>query len=217
MPVIKKIQQLSNVEGFLQVNFVKGYKYIDKAGEIVNYFHKNEKPPKFSMDLNGLIISNPDEKIELIKISSNTFWAHFLSPDSLEQMDNFFGKTAGDVVRTLEIEKISRLGWRMYFVYEFADEEKREQVLKKFAPVKGLKFEDVTYLSECKKIALNFKIRKVVKIDESGLPGLLLDIDFYKQYKELLPSGNIGAQLTEFKNMIRSDEFLEVLNSLLAE
>ena len=53
---ITKINNLVNAESFLQVNFVKGYKYVDRAGEIVNYFHTSDKKaPNFVMNLQGLI------------------------------------------------------------------------------------------------------------------------------------------------------------------
>ena len=102
-------------------------------------------------------------------------------------------------------------------MYECNDEETRDRILKKFAPVNGLKLEDVAYSTECQNVGINLRIRKVVKTDKSHLPGLLFDVDLYKQYKEPLVSTSIGVQLEEFKKNIRSDEFLVILNSILAE
>jgi hypothetical protein len=217
MTAISKIQQLNNVESFLQINFVKGYKYIDKAGEVVNYFYKDSEPPRFTMDLGGLIITNPGYKIDAIKISSDVFWAHFLSPDSLEQIDSYFGKKSQDIMEILQIAEISRLGWRNYLVCEFTDVGKRDAILNKFQPIEGLNLEDITYVSECMDLSLNIKIRKVSKKDESALPGILIDVDFYKQYKEYLPSPKIVSQLLEFKRVVRSDKFLEIVNSILTK
>ncbi len=213
---IDKIQKLNNVESFLQIHFVKGYKYVDKAGEIVNYFHKDKQEPKFSMNLNGLDIFNPDDKIDSIKISPKSFWAHFLQPDSLEQMDSFFGVKASDLIKILDVTDISRVGWRSYFVYEFNTEEDRKNTLKKFTPIPDTEFEEVTFTSVCKKINLIIRVRKVVKSDNTALPALLLDIDFYQRFdEETFDANQIVSKLKEFKEVIRSSELLSLINLIL--
>lgn len=213
---VAKIQKLNNVESFLQIHFHKGYKYIDKAGEIINYFHKNNQEPKFSMDMRGLDIFEPDEKINSIKISAKSFWAHFLQPDSLEQMDSFFGVKAQEIIKILEVTGVSRIGWRNYFVYEFNTEDERKEVLKKFIPVKDTEFEETTFTSDCKKVSLIIKIRRVIKNDTTALPALLLDIDFHRKYEESLPVDSIITTLKEFKEVIRSDELLALVNEILS-
>lgn len=212
---LSKIQKLNNVESFLQILFIKGYKYIDKAGEIVNYFYKDNQEPKFSMNFSGLDIFEPDEKINSIKVSPRSFWAHFLQPDSLEQMDSFFGAKAQDIVKILEVTDISRIGWRNYFVYEFNNEEERKNVLKKFTPIGDTEFEDITFTSKCKEVNLIIKLRRVMKTDTSALPALLLDIDFYKKYEQPLVADFIVPTLKEFKEVIRSDELSALINDIL--
>ena len=39
--VIQKLNKLKNPESFFQINTIKGFKYVDRAGEIVNAYHKN--------------------------------------------------------------------------------------------------------------------------------------------------------------------------------
>ncbi len=36
---IKKLGKLIHDHSFFQINIIKGYKYIDRAGEIVNMYH----------------------------------------------------------------------------------------------------------------------------------------------------------------------------------
>lgn len=213
---IKKIQKLNNVESFLQIHFIKGYKYIDKAGEIVNYFHKGKEEPKFSVDIRSLDIFEPDEKIDSIKISSKSFWAHFLQPDSLEQMDGFFAKKAEDIIKILEVVEIGRIGWRNYFVYEFNTKDERDLVLKKFTPISNTKFEEIVLNSVCKDVNLIIRLRKVEKSDSTALPALLIDIDFYQKYKETVNSDQISIKLKEFKEVIRSKELLVLINEILS-
>ncbi len=37
---IKKLNKLNNLESFIQIDTIKGFKYIDRAGEIVNTYYK---------------------------------------------------------------------------------------------------------------------------------------------------------------------------------
>lgn len=214
---INKIQKLSNIESFLQIHFIKGYKYVDKAGEIVNYFYKGNKEPIFSMTMNGLDIFNPEEKIDSIKISPKSFWAHFLQPDSLEQMDSFFGAKAQDILKILEVSEISRIGWRSYLVHEFNNEEDRKKVLQKFVPIDNSDFEETSLTYLCKKVNLTIRLRKIVKNDDAALPSLLFDIDFYQKYEEPLGVDSIVLKLGEFKDVIKSDDVLLLINKILEE
>jgi hypothetical protein len=66
---VQKLNKLKNPESFIQVNTIKGYKYVDRAGEIVNFYYKNNSAPKFIMGLNGLSIEEPKEKIDELKIT----------------------------------------------------------------------------------------------------------------------------------------------------
>jgi hypothetical protein len=213
---IDKIQKLNNVESFLQVNFVKGYKYVDKAGEIVNYFHKGNIPPKFRMGLNGLEIFNLEDKIDTIKISSSNFWAHFLVSDSFEQIDDFFGPKVQDVIKILEVEKISRIGWRNYFVYDFKNDVERDEALKKFNPLERILLEAVVFSSKCSELDANITLRKV-KNEINNLPGILIDADFYQKYDDPIKSDKIASKLLDFKTVIRSDDFLNLVNEILAK
>jgi hypothetical protein len=64
---ISKLNKLNNPESFIQINMIKGFKYIDNAGENVNAYHKNNPAPQFNMGLNGLIINEQKDKAESLK------------------------------------------------------------------------------------------------------------------------------------------------------
>lgn len=212
MREIKKINDIEITEGFLQINLVKGYKYIDKAGEIVNYFHKEDgTPPKFTMDLSGLIIPNLDDKIDTLKISSNQFWANFKFPGSIEYMADNFSSKIKDVLNILEVSTIDRIGWRNYFVYEFKDEATREAVLQKFSVGDSLKLEQIMYSKEINGFNLNIQILKI--LTKESLPGILIDIDTYK--KDKVNSETVKSELNKFKDLYRSKEFIELINLII--
>lgn len=69
--VIQKLNKLKNPESFIQLDTIKGFKYIDKAGEIVNIYHRNNSAPKFQMGLNSLVIEQPKDKIDQLKVTAN--------------------------------------------------------------------------------------------------------------------------------------------------
>ena len=72
---IQKLNKLKNPESFLQINTIKGFKYVDRAGEIVNAYHKNNLPPQFLMGQNGLVIGQPKDKIDELKVTAQIIWA----------------------------------------------------------------------------------------------------------------------------------------------
>lgn len=215
---LTKINQLIKAESFLQVHFLKGYKYVDKAGELVNFFHsEDKKPPLFSMSMNSLVIKEPKGKAQEIKISPTDFWAHFVSPDSLEVMEDFFQPNADAITGILGIDEITRVGWRIYFVHEFETKEERGRTLEKFIPFKGLSLGEVYFTTTIGGVSSNVRLRSVLKDDEGedSTPGLLIDVDFYKKYKEPSSSTELLGELKKFKEVVRSDDFLDFVNKIL--
>lgn len=212
---LKKISDLQNIESFMQIDLFKGYKYVDKAGEIVNYFYNDKKEPLFTMDLNGLIIHKPSNEIETLKVSAKVFWAHFISPDSLDQIKNWFSKNSTDILNILSVNKITRLGWRNYFVYDFIDIKQRDAVFNKYLPNENFRTEEFMFSTQCKDLDLNIKIQKIKKKDKIESPGILIDIDMFKLFKEPLSVNLINNDLNNFIGTIRSEDFLEIINSIL--
>ena len=222
---LSKINQRVKAEGFIQVHFIKGYKYIDRAGELVNFFHgENKTPPSFSMSMSGLTIRKPRENVAEIKVSSTDFWAHFIAPDSLEVMEDFFRPNADAITKTLEIADVQRVGWRIFFVHEFGAKEERDAALKKFVPLENLEFGEVYFVSKIGDVSLNIRIRNVVKTEEdddeqdegNSVPGILIDVDFYKKFDEALPSAKLLVELESLKSAAKSADFLKLVNDILA-
>lgn len=213
---VSKILKLNFIESFLQINYLKGFKYIDKAGELVNYFYEDKKEPPFEMNLGGLTILKPKNKAEEIRITPKSFWAHFINPNSFEEVEDFFKKETEGIVKILEIKEITRIGWRNYFVYDFENEEEAKSVIEKFSPIGELKPKELFFDYEYKKFLLNIRLKKVLKNDEDKKPGILIDIDFYKKFTEsTLPTDDVSRELTKMKNAIKEDVFLEFINKIL--
>lgn len=209
---IQKLNKLKNPESFLQINTVRGFKYIDKAGEIVNEYHKKDIAPVFSMNLDGLIIKDPKEKIEELKITPQTIWAKFFEVDSLDSIARMFHQEIEKIIKILEIEKISRIGWRNYFIYDFINEEKQNQYFEKLLATKDLKFSIASFeIKTGNRIKANLIIQPVIKNDEQKTRGVLFDVDVFQ--KEEVGVSNIDNILESFhKYLIDENGFLKILN-----
>lgn len=205
--------KLNNPESFMQINTIKGFKYIDKAGELVNLYHKNNTAPQFSMGLGGLILDEPKEKINELKITSQVVWARFTAVDSLDMISNLFTKEVEQILKVLEVEKVSRIGWRNYFVYEFQDQAKQDDYLKKFTATDStkptiLRFEVKTN----KEFGANLIIQPVVKNDTNKTPGILFDVDVFQ--KGEIKAGDISSILKSFRQYLADENgFLGVINT----
>ncbi len=201
----------------MQIDSVKGYKYVDKAGEVINEFHTDNVAPIFSMDYNGLVIINPADGIAEIKVSAEMFWSHFIEPNSLDAVADSYINKSETVLKILEVEKIKRLGWRTYFVKEYNSEEDREKVFNKFILNGNLKLEQALFVLNALDINFNIRIRKITKLLPSKSPGIMIDVDAFRIYKKTLEIEKIKNELfIDIKNGIRSEELLVAINNLLS-
>lgn len=115
---LKNITDLKLLYSFYQINLIKGYKYIDKAGEIVNLYCKEVKPPDFDMGLSGLNIKHPTKYIEVIKYSSDRMWIKFINTDTVDQVAQFIKEPISIIKDVQEIKNVSRIGIRNIFLLE---------------------------------------------------------------------------------------------------
>jgi len=210
---IQKLNKLKNPESFIQINTIKGFKYIDRAGEIVNAYHKNNSAPQFQMGLNGLVIEQPKDKIEQLKVTAQVIWAKFSEIDSLDSISNLFAKESESILKILEVDKVSRIGWRNYFVYEFINKEKQEGYLKKFTVIQDTKPTIIRLeIKTGKDFGANLTLQPVIKNDRNKTPGILFDVDIF-QNGEFEPE-DISRLLKEFRQYLANENgFLSVVNN----
>lgn len=211
--MITKLNKLNNPESFMQINTIKGFKYIDKAGELVNLYHRNNTAPQFSMGLSGLLINEPKDKIDELKITSQVVWAKFTKIDSLDMISGLFSKEAEQILKILEVKKISRIGWRNYFVYEFQDKAKQDEYLKKFTTIDNTRPSILRFEIETgKAFGANLIIQPVVKNDTNKTPGVLFDVDVFKNGE--IEAKDISSMLNFFRQYLADENgFLGVVNN----
>lgn len=212
---ISSIGDLKNIESFLQINFIKGYKYVDRAGEIVNKFHKSNLPPAFQMNLEGLIIENPEDLVKSVKISSNVFWAHFNEPNSFEWIENYFTKNSNIITNLLDVTEVSRIGWRNHFIKDFAKIADRDAVFNKFSLSSLVVSEEMVFSAKLESINALITIKKVVKEDKNAVPAILFDIDCFENNIDGIPTNKIAKKILDIKKTLRSDVLLKIINDIL--
>lgn len=210
---IAKLNKLKNPESFIQINTIKGFKYVDKAGEIVNAYHKKNTAPQFAMGLNGLIIEEPKDKIDQLKVTAQVIWEKFSEIDSLDMISTLFSTDAENILKILEVEKISRIGWRNYFVYEFDSKEKQDQYLKKFTVIDNTKPSLVRLeIKTGRDFSANLMIQPVIKNDTDKTHGVLFDVDIFQNGE--FESKNISKTLKDFRQYLGDENgFLSVINN----
>ncbi len=213
---ITKINKLRNIESFMQVNLFKGYTFIDKAGEIINHFYRNQDPPIVpEISPNGMVILRPDDITEELKVSPSAIWAHYLNPSSLDQVATFYSKNLIDIARILNVNKVTRVGWRNYFVYEYNNPKDREQSLRKLSVQEDMKVELAVYSITLSRVTITLSISKLSKKDQKQTPAVLIDIDAYIAYEKPNEITEAERDIAEIRRTIQSSELMDKINALI--
>lgn len=212
---IKKLNQLKNTESFLQANTIKGFRYIDKAGELVNSYYKKDVAPLFNMSLDGLVIEKPIDKVEQLKITPISVWMRFIEIDSLDNISRIYSKELQEVCDILSIGKMNRLGWRNYFIHEFTDPKQEETVLKNLKILDQTKTEFIRIKIETtRSFEALLMLQILVKPDRPENKALLFDIDLFQRGE--LGIDKAGNVLNNFREYLQDKEgFLGMVNKIL--
>ncbi|MCK5320596.1 hypothetical protein KAJ61_04355 [Candidatus Parcubacteria bacterium] len=216
---IDKLNQLLLDESFMQVDY-KGFKFLDKQGEILDLFTKKYKHIQgiFPAKDGGFTIRK--NKGEEIKIAGNNIWAHHFNSVSLNNMKKGFVKDAMTIFEIIDVKTVDRIGWRNNFVYEFSEsdfDKAKEKINSKFIEGnKKISFEAIILKAKIEGVKLNIISKGVISNRNKSVAGLLFDVDFYKIYKEKpLSVNNIKKELEILSSAIYSKDLLEIFNYLL--
>lgn len=212
---IKKLNQLKNTESFLQANTIKGFKYIDKAGELVNLYYKKDVAPLFNMNLDGLVIEKPIDKVEQLKITPISVWMRFTEIDSLDSISRIYDKELRGVCNILSVEKINRIGWRNYFIYEFTDPKQEETVLNNLKILNQTQTEFIRIkVKTTKSFEALLMLQILAKSDKPENKALLFDIDLFQRGE--LDVNKTQNVLNNFREYLQDKEgFLDMVNKIL--
>lgn len=172
---IQKINNLKKHQGFVQLNFTKGFKYVDKAGEFINHFCKDNTFPDHAMNPSGMVV-RVNEKTQL-KTSPHHLWMHFIEPDTFDYQRREFGKKAILINSIFEPAKYTRIGWRNYLIYE-SGETYPSIIPKDF--LKNSDFHEIVFTKKLDNYNSRISVSKLVD-EVSDKKAILFDIDIYKK------------------------------------
>jgi len=208
---VQKINNLERLEGFIQLNFFKGFKYVDRAGEFFNHFCSSDNFPPHAMDPTGMTVKI-NEQTQL-KVSPHHLWMHFVTPDTFDYQSREFLKKAELVNSIFEPEKYTRIGWRNYLVYECGSEY--PDIIPRDC-LKGGEFNEIVFTKKIKEFDSKISVSKLIKKDVDT-KAILFDIDLFSEQNINRDkfSADIGALFRGMKNAYKSDSLLDTINDLL--
>ncbi len=194
---------------FVQANTVKGNRYLDDAGKIMNEW--DDSFPEKQVGLEGLHMRNSDKALREMRVSTSTIWLAFFEPDTLQLVLDQSSNVIQKVAEIIEVEKFSRVGVRTQYVYPVGDVPKAVASLAK--RIVGTYVEslvddkskwhalevatDVVKENARVKLIITFVTRSQQKGNISKLPphGVMFDIDVLTKPDESIDASRLKGFL----------------------
>ena len=150
-----------------------------------------------------------------MKITAEVVWAKLSQVSTLDSAYQLFVKEALGILSTLEVNKVKRIGWRNYFVYEFSNSQEEKKVFEKIIGVKDAKVVQLQMeIKTGKDFEANLIIQPVVKNDDEKTKAILFNVDLF-QIQETSPE-DITRVLKSFSEYLRDNNgFLAIVNKIL--
>ena len=211
---IKSITDLKLQNSFYQLNIIKGFKYIDKAGEIVNLYYEGDKPPNFNMGIDGLYLKSPEEYIEVLKYSSDRLWMKFDKISTIDQVIQFIRKPINIIKDIQKVEIISRIGCRNIFLIELMNTQevnKIEKIVEIIPDTNTLSFRITHSKNEIKSV---IEIELLVNKKNKNKKALQINVDVFIQ--ENIKIDDVAKRTKEIMQYFKND-FIKLINQLLRE
>jgi len=211
---IKSITDLKLQNSFYQLNLIKGFKYIDKAGEIVNLYYEDDKPPNFNMGIDGLYLKSPEEYIEVLKYSSDRLWMKFDKISTIDQVIQFIRKPINITKDIQKVEIISRIGWRNIFLIELMNTQEVnniEKIIEIIPDTNTLSFRITHSKNEIKSV---IEIELLVNKKDKNKKALQINVDVFIQ--ENIKIDDVAKRTKEIMQYFKND-FIKLINQLLRE
>ncbi|MDD3150642.1 MAG: hypothetical protein PHV68_07380 [Candidatus Gastranaerophilales bacterium] len=214
---IKKLNELGHLDSFMQVNYLRGFKFIDNAGEIVNKFYLSDEEPFYKMTQRELIIKEKISDLKEYKITVNNLWYHDAEPQNLGNLIDQFLLKSDDVLKILNIDEIIRVGWRNYFVYEIKDVNEKNRIFSNLSQLKDCELLNVSFKKNIKDFTCFFNVKSAEKQNENKKLAIIIDVDCFQKYenKNFIGCNEIGNKFKNIKEIIYSDIFLDIVNQIL--
>lgn len=211
MRKITKITNLKLVESFCQINYLKGFKYIDSAGQILNLYQKNDGTVKYQMSPDQLVIYDPTKEIQELKVANFDIWLHFTEPNNLGEVERLSLQEMSKILPIIDVEDLLRIGWRNFYILELDDSQKNK--FEKILETDGGKINGFTMVDESKDIKLAVNVSLVIKNDHSKKPAILFDLDTFQ--KDKISRSTIKEKFEKIRDSINGDSTLKLINAII--
>ena len=110
-----RLADLALVNCFFQVNLVRGFRYLDDAGKIMNRW--DEEFSEKAVGLNGLVMRNPAaQSLVQVQVDTSKIWAHFRKPPTLTYVFDHAANLADEISAILGVETYRRTALRVQYV-----------------------------------------------------------------------------------------------------
>lgn len=184
------------VDAFCQADMVRGWRYLDDAGRIMNKW--DSAFPEKTVGLDGLMMRNRDAVFETLKVNPLIVWLHFSLPEKLDDVISTSEATIEGVSEILGVSQYRRIGVRVQYLHGI-DRDKLGQAVQQMAQnlfsskwaadpaipiISPFNFEFMVKVAN-EPIEVNLRVGTVSILPESrhkkNLPetGTLIDLDLY--------------------------------------
>jgi hypothetical protein len=173
-----------------QINTERGYRYLDDAGKVMNFF--DQEFDQMSVSVEGLSMKKEGAVLAEVRVSSTNVWTSFKAPDTLQLAIDQSWRVFKEVCGLLDVASASRLGMRVQYQHPL-DAKEADRVISRTAkrllpqPILRLgepkDFAIATELAINPKLSLNLKYvpGRRAETADPDLPErvLLYDADFF--------------------------------------
>lgn len=207
---------------FVQANLIKGYRYLDLSGIVLNRISNLYK--EFGIDPGGCLLQHPKDAKDpyAIRFSPDRIWLRYVPIESLAYVIDTAPEWINSIAKDIEVSKFSRLGLRSEFFLPCTNIAKASTFLTKRASseIIGSKVaqiedrQDVDTECHFRVRVANFiaaiRLRIVKIIREPTAPidydsdGLIFDVDIYlrKNPPEGIPRAHTRRFLTSATELV---------------
>jgi hypothetical protein len=113
--------ELVLVNVFCQVDILKGFRYLDDAGKIMNKY--DDDFPEKRVSPEGLHMINKGAVLSEVRVSPEQIWLGFAKPDSLQYVLDHAWPLVRDVAAIIEVVEARRFGLRLEHLCPVSDAE----------------------------------------------------------------------------------------------
>lgn len=104
---------------FFQANTIKGYRYLDDAGKVMNKWDSDF--PDKTVGVQGLVMSNPSAELRELKVDTKQVWMHYTLPKNIRAVIESTKTITTEICTILGVESFDRVGLRVQYAYGVTD------------------------------------------------------------------------------------------------